>query len=213
MNFLIVDLLNAIYTNGNAKFYFRNTNGKTVALIHFDVDQNGKLSIRSKMEKYDKCFSDGKNINQDANLLSSWDVTDTDYAENKLDYIIAVMLDWNLLLQNFTGSTFITSQQRDIKINTDAASKKVFDMAISMLDPNPEVLEKMAREYGKIDAYGISNMFLNNRKEERVLESNPSEYTQILEKEVSKFLEALNLAKEEYNRMQREGFHSGPMNK
>ena len=90
MSSLIVELVNAIYTNGNAKFYFGNTREKDVHLINFEVDQTGKLSIRSKMEEYDQKFSDGKSINPNAKLKSSFDVTDIDYAENKLDIIISL---------------------------------------------------------------------------------------------------------------------------
>ena len=208
MSSLIVELVNAIYTNGNAKFYFGNTREKVVHLINFEVDQTGKLSIRSKMEEYDQKFSDGKSINPNAKLKSSFDVTDIDYAENKLDIIISEMLDWSLYLQQFKDynlGTFITSQQNDGKPNTVAATKKVFDMAISMLDPNPNILRRIATEYGKIDASGISGMFLSNRQEKRVLESKPSEFTQVLDREFSIFLDALNLAYEEYIKMQNDG--------
>ena len=135
-------------------------------------------------------------------------MTDIDYAENKLDIIISEMLDWSLYLQQFKDynlGTFITSQQNNGKPNTVAATKKVFDMAISMLDPNPNILRRIATEYGKIDASGISGMFLSNRQEKRVLESKPSEFTQVLDREFSIFLDALNLAYEEYIKMQNDG--------
>lgn len=131
---LLTDVVNGLYTSGNAKLYFKNYNynDKTQRVIEFSIDENGKLKIEFKIEVYDRTYWNGRKTNSFARLEESF--TQCVYEGDELDMPIASLLHSTLfnrddLVEYRYSSSYVGEKEN----GKGMAINQLYKLAYSML--------------------------------------------------------------------------------
>lgn len=198
---LLIDVVNGLYTSGNAKLYFKNYNynDKTQRVIEFSIDESGKLKIEYKIEIYDRIYWNGRKINSFARLEESF--TQCIYNEDELDMPIASLLHSTLfnygdLVEYHYSSSYVGEKENGKGI----AINQLYKLAYSMLSAYDEYdakngledIDNIIYQTIKGNSNSMINILLKNSKKFDAEQDEILDYKEILSRLSNKTTEVRN---------------------